>query len=242
MKILKVKNVSLSYKTIEKNDFKALFSLKKVTTFQALKNISFSLEKGEVLGIIGQNVSGKSTLLKTIANVFSPNEGTIEIANNLKVGLLSLGTGFDNKLTGYENIYLSGMLYGYNKAYIDSKLSQIIEFSELEDFIYKPVSTYSSGMYSKLSFSIAVFLEVDILLIDEVLSVGDIHFKEKSYNKITELIKKEDKTVIVVSHSTSMIEELCSRVIWLHDGKVKMQGETTEVIKQYTKFMKNLKK
>ena len=198
------------------------------------------MNKGEVLGIIGQNGSGKSTLLKTIANIFEPDSGSINSFGN-KVGLLSLGAGFDNNLSGYENIFLSGMLLGYNKKYIKSIINEIIEFSELKEFIYKPVGTYSSGMYSKLSFAIAAFLEKDIILIDEVLSVGDIHFKEKSSNKIKELISDKEKTVIIVSHSISTVKDLCDRIIWLDEGKIMEQGEPKQILKEYKEFMKSIK-
>ena len=198
------------------------------------------MNKGEVLGIIGQNGSGKSTLLKTIANIFEPDSGSINSFGN-KVGLLSLGAGFDNNLSGYENIFLSGMLLGYNKKYIKSIINEIIEFSELKEFIYKPVGTYSSGMYSKLSFAIAAFLEKDIILIDEVLSVGDIHFKEKSSNKIKELISDKEKTVIIVSHSISTVKDLCDRIMWLDEGKIMEQGEPKQILKEYKEFMKSIK-
>ena len=154
---------------------------------------------------------------------------------------MSLGAGFDNNLSGYENIFLSGMLLGYNKKYIKSIINEIIEFSELKEFIYKPVGTYSSGMYSKLSFAIAAFLEKDIILIDEVLSVGDIHFKEKSSNKIKELISDKEKTVIIVSHSISTVKDLCDRIIWLDEGKIMEQGEPKQILKEYKEFMKSIK-
>ena len=241
MKVLDVKNVSLSYKTLGKNSIKEVFKFKRAKTFKALDNVSFSINKGEIIGLLGQNGSGKSTLLKLIANVFSPDEGTIDSFNN-KVGLLALGVGFDLNLSGYENIYLSGMLMGYDKKYISSRIEDIINFSELEDFIHSPVSTYSSGMYSKLAFSIAVFLEVDILLIDEVLSVGDMHFNEKSYNMMLDIINNQDKTIIIVLHSLATIKELCNKVIWLNNGKMVKFGKTKEILREYEEFMKNLKK
>ncbi len=241
MKAIEVNNVSLKYYTLINKKQRLGFKFGKKEVFQALDNISFNVSKGEVVGIIGQNGSGKSTLLNVIAGVFEPDSGEVKLFGN-KVGLLSLGIGFDNNLTGYENIYLSGMLLGYDKTYIDEKLDDIIDFSELDDFIYKPVSTYSSGMYSKLSFAIAAFLEKDIILIDEVLSVGDIHFKEKSYQKIMDLINNDNKTIIIVSHSISTILELCNRVIWIDQGKIIKDGDVNEVTKDYIKFMKNLKK
>lgn len=237
---LEVNNVVVDYYSIKRRQLKEIFKLNKKEKFMALDNISFKVNKGEVLGIIGQNGSGKSTLLKTIANIFEPDSGSINSFGN-KVGLLSLGAGFDNNLSGYENIFLSGMLLGYNKKYIKSIINEIIEFSELKEFIYKPVGTYSSGMYSKLSFAIAAFLEKDIILIDEVLSVGDIHFKEKSSNKIKELISDKEKTVIIVSHSISTVKDLCDRIIWLDEGKIMEQGEPKQILKEYKEFMKAIK-
>lgn len=237
---LEVNNVVVDYYSIKRRQLKEIFKLNKKEKFRALDNISFKVNKGEVLGIIGQNGSGKSTLLKTIANIFEPDSGSINSFGN-KVGLLSLGAGFDNNLSGYENIFLSGMLLGYNKKYIKSIINEIIEFSELKEFIYKPVGTYSSGMYSKLSFAIAAFFEKDIILIDEVLSVGDIHFKEKSSNKIKELISDKEKTVIIVSHSISTVKDLCDRIIWLDEGKIMDQGEPKQILKEYKEFMKAIK-
>lgn len=237
---LEVNNVVVDYYSIKRRQLKEIFKLNKKEKFRALDSITFKVNKGEVLGIIGQNGSGKSTLLKTIANIFEPDSGSINSFGN-KVGLLSLGAGFDNNLSGYENIFLSGMLLGYNKKYIKSIINEIIEFSELKEFIYKPVGTYSSGMYSKLSFAIAAFLEKDIILIDEVLSVGDIHFKEKSSNKIKELISDKEKTVIIVSHSISTVKDLCDRIIWLDEGKIMEQGEPKQILKEYKEFMKSIK-
>lgn len=205
--------------------------------FKALKGVSFEVPKGQILGICGKNGSGKSTLLRAISGIFSPDSGSINLHGNT-ISLLSIGVGFQKKLTGYENIYLSGMLLGYSKEQIDEKVDEIIEFSELGDFIYKPVSSYSSGMYSKLAFSITAVLETDIMLIDEVLSVGDIHFKEKSYNKMKELISDSDRTVVIVSHSTKTIVELCDKVIWLHDGLIKDEGKPEEIMEKYESFMR----
>lgn len=205
--------------------------------FKALKGVTFEVPKGQILGICGKNGSGKSTLLRAISGIFSPDSGSINLHGN-SISLLSIGVGFQKKLTGYENIYLSGMLLGYSKEQIDEKVDEIIEFSELGDFIYKPVSSYSSGMYSKLAFSITAILETDIMLIDEVLSVGDIHFKEKSYNKMKELISDSDRTVVIVSHSTKTIVELCDKVIWLHDGLIKDEGKPEEIMEKYESFMR----
>ena len=209
---------------------------KKKDVFTALKNINFKIEKGSVIGVIGRNGSGKSTLLKTIAGIFSPDTGTVDIKDNT-VALLSIGLGFNVELSGYENIILSGLLLGFTKEKINEKIDEIIEFSELGDFIYKPVKTYSSGMHSKLAFSITTLLDTDILLIDEVLSVGDISFREKSYAKIKEIIKNKDKTILIVSHSLNTIKEICSKTIWIDNGNLIDFDTTEKVVDNYTKFM-----
>lgn len=205
--------------------------------FKAVKGVSFEIPKGQILGICGKNGSGKSTLLRAICGIFSADKGSIDLHNH-SVSLLSIGVGFQKQLTGYENIYLSGMLLGYSKEDIDKKVNEIIDFSELGDFIYKPVRSYSSGMYSKLAFSITAILEADIILIDEVLSVGDIHFKEKSYNKMKELISDSERTVVIVSHSTNTLVDLCDKVIWLHEGIIKDEGDPAEIMAKYEEFMR----
>jgi len=239
---IEIKNLNISYKTLKPVSIKNLFfHLKRnpVEVFEAIKDVSFKIEKGKIVGIIGKNGSGKSTLLRSIAGIFSPDTGTIELHNN-SVSLLSIGVGFNSALTGYENIFLSGMLLGFSEKQINEKLSEIIEFSELGSFINKPVSTYSSGMYSKLAFSITAILETDIILIDEILSVGDIHFKQKSYAKMKELISDDSRTVLIVSHSNTTIKELCDEVIWLHDGVIREVGSPSEVVSHYEEYMKNI--
>lgn len=206
--------------------------------FKAVKGVSFEVPKGQILGICGKNGSGKSTLLRAISGIFSPDSGSINLHGN-SISLLSIGVGFQKQLTGYENIFLSGMLLGYSKEQIETKIDDIIEFSELGDFIYRPVRSYSSGMHSKLAFSITAILETDIMLIDEVLSVGDIHFKEKSYNKMKELISNDDRTVVIVSHNSNTIKELCNKVIWLHEGLIKAQGDPKDIMDKYEAFMRN---
>lgn len=236
---IEVRNLKIQYRCLNKISIrKSLFKLKKsnVEIFEAVKGISFDVPKGQILGIVGKNGSGKSTLLRAIAGIFSPDEGTIDLFGN-SVSLLSIGVGFQKKLTGRENIYLSGMLLGFDEAFINSKMNEIIEFSELGKFIDKPVKTYSSGMYSKLSFAITAILETDIMLIDEVLSVGDAKFKKKSYKKMKELISNEDRTVIIVSHSSETLKKLCDTILWLHDGEIKMQGSVDEVLPVYDEFM-----
>ena len=241
---IEVKDLHVKYRGLKKMSIKqslAKFKLNRVEIFEALKGVSFNVEKGKIMGIIGKNGSGKSTLLRAVAGIFAPDEGTIDIKGNT-VSLMSIGAGFQTKLTGFENIILSGLLLGFTEEQIRKKIPDIIEFSELGDFIYKPVKTYSSGMYSKLSFSITAILETDIMLIDEVLSVGDIHFKEKSSKKMHEIIKDENKTVMIVSHSMSTIKELCDEVLWLNDGVLMERGDTETVTAHYEEFMKNLGK
>ncbi len=234
------KDLCISYKSLEKVSIRRkLFKVvtQKVEVFEAVKNANFEVEKGKVLGIVGKNGSGKSTLLRAIAGIFSPDNGSIDLHGN-SVSLLSIGVGFNKKLTGYENIYLSGMLLGFSKEEIKAKEQDIIQFASIGNFIYKPVKTYSSGMYSKLAFAITAILETDIMLIDEVLSVGDIQFKEKSYNKIKELIADERRTVLIVSHNMQQLEKLCDEILWLHNGVIKMIGPTKEVLNEYSAFMK----
>lgn len=236
---IEVKDLKIRYRSLNKMSIRqSLFKLKKtkLEIFEALKGVSFEVKKGEILGIVGKNGSGKSTMLRAIAGIFAPDEGTIDLHGN-SVSLLSIGVGFQKKLTGRENIVLSGMLLGFSEELVNEKMNEIIEFSELGKFIDKPVKTYSSGMYSKLSFAITAILETDIVLIDEVLSVGDAKFKKKSYAKMKELITQEDRTVVIVSHSSETLRKLCDTILWLHDGEIKMQGSMEEVLPMYEEFM-----
>ena len=236
-----VKDLHIKYRSLKKFSIKkSLLKLKtsQLEIFEALKGVSFEVEKGKILGIVGRNGSGKSTLLRSIAGIFCPDKGQIDLHGNT-VSLLSIGVGFQPALTGYENIFLSGMLLGFTEEQVREKLNDIIEFSELGDFIYNPVKTYSSGMYSKLAFSITAILETDIMLIDEVLSVGDIQFKAKSYAKMKELISDTNRTVVIVSHSSETLRELCDVILWLHDGEIKMLGDCDEVLDEYEEFMEN---
>ena len=171
-----------------------------------------------------------------MANIFAPDEGSIDIHNHT-MSLMAIGVGFQTNLTGRENIILSGMLLGFEEEFIRSKVKEIIEFSELGDFIDVPVKNYSSGMHSKLAFSITSVLETDIMLIDEVLSVGDARFRKKSENKMRELISDKHRTVVIVSHSIGTLRSLCDKVIWMHDGEIRMYGETNMVLDEYLAFM-----
>lgn len=236
---IEVRDLRISYKCLNKLSIKkSLFTLKKskAEVFEAVRGVSFNVPKGQIMGIIGKNGSGKSTMLRAIAGIFAPDSGSIDL-HGFSVSLLSIGVGFQKKLTGRENIILSGMLLGFSEEHIKEKMDQIIKFAELGDFIDRPVRTYSSGMYSKLAFSITAILETDIMLIDEVLSVGDAKFKKKSYNKMKKLITDKSKTVIIVSHSSETLRKLCDTILWLHDGEVKMQGSVAEVLPVYEEFM-----
>ncbi|MCF0228505.1 MAG: ABC transporter ATP-binding protein [Parasporobacterium sp.] len=217
---------------------KSLLRLKKVekNRIEAVKGVSFSLEKGKILGIVGKNGSGKSTMLKSIAGIFAPDSGTVDLHGNT-ISLMSIGVGFSNELTGRENIALSGMLLGFSAEQIKDKTEEIIRFSELGKFIDMPVRTYSSGMHSKLAFSITAILETDIMLIDEVLSVGDAKFKKKSLNKMKELISDTNRTVVIVSHSMDTLKKLCDTILWINDGEMMMYGSIEDVLPKYEEFM-----
>ena len=237
---IEVKNLYISYRNLQKFSIKhSLLHFKKVQAdvFQAVKDVSFEVEKGEILGIIGKNGSGKSTMLKALAGIFSPDTGSIDLKNH-SVSLLSIGVGFEKEMSGRENIILSGMLLGFSEEFIRSKMDEIIEFAGLGKFIDMPVRTYSSGMYSKLAFSITAVLETDIMLIDEVLSVGDEKFKKKSYEKMKSLISNRERTVVIVSHSLDTIADLCDKVMWMHEGKLIEIGTPDEVLPRYLEFMK----
>ena len=234
---IKVDNVSVSYLLHKNLSLKSILKDRgRTESFQALKNVSFEVPKGCIMGIIGKNGSGKSTLLRTIGGIFSADEGKVELYGN-KVCLLSIGVGFNERLTGRENIILSGLLTGYTRAEVDNRIEKIIDFSEIREFIDQPVRTYSSGMYSKLAFSVSAELNTDILLIDEVLAVGDEHFAKKSYNRMKELIKDQNHTVIIVSHNLDTLRELCEQILWLQDGVIKELGTTSTVLEHYCKYM-----
>lgn len=246
-KIIEIKNIDLKYKFVHnmslKQEIIGIFfkskRRKKQKEILALKNISFEIESGHTVGIIGGNGAGKSTLLKLIAGVFQPDCGEI-ITKTDSISLLSLGTGFNSELTGKENIYLNGMLLGLKKLQLDKKIEEIIEFSGVEGAINNPIKSYSTGMKQRLAFAIAINAIPDVLLIDEVLGVGDQAFQNKSSKIIKGLITSE-KTVILVSHSIGTIKELCDKVIWLHKGELIKYGDTEDILEEYQNFIRKQK-
>lgn len=206
---------------------------KKPKRLEVLNDVSLDIKKGETVALIGTNGSGKSTLLKLMTRIIYPNSGTIE-TNGKVTSLLELGAGFHQDFTGRENIYFNAAVFGLTEKEINDRLDDIIAFSELEDFIDEPVRTYSSGMYMRLAFSVAINVEADILLIDEILAVGDQHFQEKCYAKLYEL-KAQGKTIVFVSHDLEVVSELCTRAVWIYKSHIKMDGKPDEVIAAYRK-------
>jgi len=214
-------------------------SLFRKERFAALKDISFDLFHGESLGIIGRNGAGKTTLLRLLGGIIRPDKGTL-INNGVKTSLLSLQVGFDPQLSGLYNAILSGMLLGFTKKEIEDKLFDIVKFAELEEFIDQPVRTYSSGMRARLGFSIAFHLDPDVLLIDEVLAVGDADFKKKSLAVMKEKIQS-NKTIVLVSHSSGTIRQLCNRAVWIEEGITRAEGDTEDVLHVYEEFLRTFK-
>jgi len=207
------------------------WSREKPEWHQVLKCINLDIRKGDTVALIGTNGSGKSTLLKLMTKILYANTGTIEVSGKL-ASLLELGAGFHPDFTGRENIYFNASIFGLTKAEIDNRVDEIIEFSELGSFIDNPVRTYSSGMYMRLAFSVAINVDAEILLIDEILSVGDQHFQDKCYAKLKEL-RDSEKTIVIVSHSLDMVQKICKRAIWIYKGEVKKDGNPKEVIEEY---------
>lgn len=201
------------------------------TEFKALNDVSFRVQKGETVGIIGTNGAGKSTLLKIITGVLNPSEGNVDIHGKVSA-LLELGAGFNQEYTGLENIYLNGRMMGYTKKEMDEKRSGIVEFADIGDFIEQPVKTYSSGMFARLAFAVAINVEPDILIVDEALSVGDVFFQNKCFTKFNEL-KKKGVTILFVSHDIESVRQMCSRVLWLEHGSKKAFGNATEICDMY---------
>lgn len=200
---------------------------------EILKDVNLTIKNGEAVALIGVNGSGKSTLLKLMTKIIYPTKGKITVNGKL-TSLLELGAGFHPDFSGRENIYFNASIFGLTKKQIDERLEQIIEFSELQDFIDNPVRTYSSGMFMRLAFAVAINVDADILLVDEILSVGDQHFQQKCLNKMKEL-KAEGKTMVFVTHSLGSARELCDRAVWLNKGKIQLDGETNAVIDEYLK-------
>ena len=235
---IEVKNMTKSFKlysdkanTMKERIIRGWKSKKEVHT--VLKDINVDIKKGETVALIGVNGSGKSTLLKLMTKIIYPNKGTVQ-TNGKLTSLLELGAGFHLDFTGRENIYFNAAIFGLSKKEIDERVDKIIEFSELGDFIDSPIRTYSSGMYMRLAFAVAINVDADILLIDEILAVGDQHFQDKCFAKLEEL-SKSDMTIVIVSHSLEPLKKLCDRGIWIYDGRVRMDGKFEKVAEEYLK-------
>jgi ABC-2 type transport system ATP-binding protein len=238
MPIIEADNIGVMFKlkherrqTLKKSVLNLFKKKPSVENFWALKNASFIVNEGESLGVIGSNGSGKTTLLRVIGGIFKPDEGSIRIKGRVS-SLLSIGLGFQPELTGLENIYLNSAVLGMTKKQTDAIVDDVIRFSELNDFISLPVKTYSSGMHARLGFSIAVHIEQNIILIDEVLGVGDMYFREKCEKKMMQF-RQQGKTIVLVSHNIEAIKSFCSRAILLDKGAVKAQGKPEKVVEQY---------
>ena len=243
--MIKVDNVSMRFNLgIEKNFSLKLFFInlfkprkkkEKKPDFCALKDVSFEVKRGEVVGFIGSNGAGKSTMLKVIAGVMKPTKGKVEVHGNI-CPMIELGAGFDMDLTARENIFLNGAVLGYSKKFIEEKFDEIVEFSELKDFLDVPVRNFSSGMTARLAFSIATVVDPEILIVDEILSVGDMAFQAKSEAKMRSMIGG-GTTVLYVSHSIDSIKSICDKAVWLDHGKVVKMGPAAEICDEYCKFM-----
>jgi ABC-type polysaccharide/polyol phosphate transport system ATPase subunit len=208
---------------------------KVVREIKALKNVSFEVPEGQVLGVVGANGAGKSTLMRTVAGILPPNSGRVEVHGRVST-LLALGVGFNRKMTGRQNVVLGGLAAGLTRVQLAEKYDEIVKFAELEDFMDMPMQTYSSGMYGRLAFAVAVTMEPEILLIDEALSVGDARFRKKSFRKMRELCG-ENRTILLVSHALGSIKELCDQAIWIHQGELRMWDEPDNVVDAYTEFL-----
>jgi ABC-type polysaccharide/polyol phosphate transport system ATPase subunit len=206
-----------------------------VREVEALKNVSFRVKRGAVYGVVGANGAGKSTLMRTVTGILPPTEGRVEVKGRVST-LLALGVGFNKELTGRENVVLGGLAAGLTKEDMAARYEEIVAFAELEDFMDMPMRTYSSGMYGRLAFSVAVNMDPDILVIDEALSVGDAKFKKKSFEKMKELCG-QDRTILLVTHAMGTVKKLCDRALWIHKGEVVMKGRPREVVTDYTRFL-----
>jgi len=234
--VYKTFNVYLDKANTIKEKILFLFSRNKKEKREVLKGINLKINKGECVALIGTNGSGKSTLLKLMTKIIYPNGGKIE-TNGKLTSLLELGAGFHPDFSGRENIYFNASIFGLTRKEIDNRINDIIEFSELGNYIDNPVRTYSSGMYMRLAFSVAINVDADILLIDEILSVGDEHFQNKCFDKMQEL-RSQGKTMVFVTHSMQSVKKLCDRAVWLKDGRIIMDGNTNEVVEEYVKATK----
>ncbi len=241
--IIKVENVSMRFNLAEeKTDTMKEYFLKMIkgklhfTEFYALKNVSFTIHRGESVALIGRNGSGKSTMLKVIAGVLTASQGTVSVSGSI-APLIELGAGFDMDLTARENIYLNGAVMGHNRKFMDENFQEILEFSELQDFIDVPLKNYSSGMVARLGFAIATQVQADILVVDEILAVGDFKFQQKCKERMKHLMGK-GTTVLFVSHNDAQVKEICKRAIWLNHGEVMADGPAAEVCDKYRAAMR----
>ena len=239
--VIKVDNVSMMFNlSSEKIDSIKEYIIKMFKRqihfqeFWALNDVSFELEKGDSLGIIGLNGSGKSTLLKIISGILKPTKGSVKTVGSI-APLIELGAGFDPDLSARENIYLNGAILGYSREYMDSKFDEIIKFAELEDFVDSAIKNYSSGMVARLGFAIAIDVEPQILLVDEILSVGDENFRKKCADKVQEL-REKGVTFVIVSHNMAQVKQLCQKAIWIENSKVMAYGDASEVCDEYQKY------
>ena len=236
--IIEVKDVSMRFRmandnvrSIKEYAVQMLRGKLKYNEFEALKHVSFDVKRGEVVGLIGHNGAGKSTMLKVISSILKPTEGSVSVYGSI-APMLELGSGFDFEMTGRENIFLNGAILGYSEEFLNSKYDEIVEFSEIGQFIDVPLRNYSSGMVARLAFSIATVVVPEVLIVDEVLSVGDAAFQEKSYKRMMELMRG-GTTVLFVSHDLNQIRSMCNRVVWLEHGQVRMFGETQAICDMY---------
>jgi ABC-type polysaccharide/polyol phosphate transport system ATPase subunit len=239
---IRVEDVSVTYRTsLERSPTlkSTLLRLGRreriIREIEAIKNVSFEVPHGKVMGVVGANGAGKSTLMRTVAGILPPTRGRVEVHGRVST-LLSLGVGFNKKLTGQENVVLGGLAAGLTRAELREKYDEIVEFAELEDFMDMPMRTYSSGMYGRLAFAVAVTMHPDILIIDEALSVGDARFRRKSFQKMRELCS-EDRTILLVSHALGSIEKLCDEAIWMDKGRMRMWDEPHAVVEAYTESL-----
>jgi ABC-type polysaccharide/polyol phosphate transport system ATPase subunit len=239
---IRVEDVSVTYRTsLERNPTlkSAIRKLGRreriIREIEALKGVSFEVPHGKVMGVVGANGAGKSTLMRAVAGILPPTSGRIEVHGRVST-LLSLGVGFNRKLTGRENVVLGGLAAGLTRAQLREKYDEIVEFAELEDFMDMPMRTYSSGMYGRLAFAVAVTMEPDILIIDEALSVGDARFRRKSFNRMRKLCR-QDRTILLVTHALGSVEKLCDEAIWMDKGEMRMWDEPHAVIEAYTDFL-----